>query len=294
MPSRAKNSDLLSKNPASSSNAPRRQKVTFTSCVIVHTVSAPKKLEQREGQTNQVPEIDFTGEGYAHAIKSGKYSTLRLTTNPLYKTLRPGDKVEAVCKVNEGDDNPTRVPLIILATEKSPLGEQDRLVLSTNGFLTHKGAVERLSEIYGKKVSLDDETINIVYLPKDVFDSLPPKQQTLCLILPADMLVRDKRTREIFLPSIFYTFAYEGMTPRFWLDYCLISGILGLAERNRLVSLVMDDHYIGPEKAAALFSNPESMWNILDAKEYAIYDRLVLFQPVKQDGLSTRKRLIKA
>jgi hypothetical protein len=247
-------------------------------------MSRQKKVEARE-RSSAPKEIVFLGEGYASAIKSGKYSTLRLTENPVYETLQPGDEVDAVCKLNPDDDNPERIRLVILATEKAPLIEQDRLVLGTNGFLTHKGAAERLSEIYGREVSLDDETINIAYLPKDVFDTLPSKQQTLCLILPADMLVRDKRTRAIFLPSIFYTFAYEGMTPHFWLDYLLISGTLGLAERNRLVGLIMNDPYIGQERATALFSNPDSMWDILDARGYAIYDRLVLLKPVKRNGL---------
>lgn len=243
-----------------------------------------KATSPERRRSRRAKEIVFQGEGYDRAIRRGKCSTIRLNSG-FYESLCPGDEVMAVCRIDQDDENPTRIPLVILAKEKAPLLEQDRAVLATNGFMSHKQAADRLTEIYGKKVSLEDETINLVYLPRDVFEALPSKQQILCLILSADQLVRDRRTREIFLPSIFFTAAYEGMNLLSWLDFCVFTGIAGIHERDRLVRLIQTDPYIGEKEANQMFSEPDRMWDVLDAKAYAVYDRLVLLRPVKRNGV---------
>lgn len=248
---------------------------------------ARKHPEKREG--TDLKEIVFLGEGYAHAIETGKYSTLRLNSK-FYESFRPGDEVVAVCKIDENDENPTRIPLIILDVEKGPLALQDRVVLATNGFLSWQQAADRLSEIYGREIEPGEETANILYLPKEVFEELSHKQQTLCLIHSATRIVRDKRTREIFLPSIFYTHAYQGFTLMSWMGFCELNGIVSIKEMNQLCQLVYKDQYIGALNASHMFSEPEKMWDILDAEEFVIYDRMVLLRPVKQDGESSRRR----
>lgn len=242
------------------------------------TRAHPEKRRRTESK-----EIIFQGEGYASAIKKGKYSTLRLDSAH-YSSLLPGDEVEAVCKVDQDDENPVRIPLVILDVERGPLAEQDRVILATNGFLSWQQAASRLSEIYGREIDGNDETANILYLPKDVSDALPHKQQMVCLIHSATRLVRDRRTREIFLPSIFYTHAYQDFCLNSWLGFCELNGIITTAEMNRLYRLVEHDQYIGLVKAIRMFSDPQAMWDVLDAKGYAIYDRLVLLKLVKNDG----------
>lgn len=253
-------------------------------------MAKPKHKEREDGSAKPT-EIVFLGEGYASAIRSGKYSTLRLA-NPRYESLCPGDELDAVCKSDPEDKSPERIPLVILSSQTLPLQEHDRVVLATNGFLAWEQAAARLSEIYGREIGPEEKVTNLVYLPQDVFDALPAKVSTLLLILSASQAVRDPRTREVFLPSIFFTHAYQGFGLLSWLGFAELNGIITPADVSRLSQLINADPNIEPSNRRRIFTDPEKMWDILDAQGYAIYERLVLLKPVKKNGL-VRPNLVK-
>lgn len=181
----------------------------------------------KEALNSSPRELEFWGGGKAESIKRGFAITSLRNLQDSYD-FRRGERILAYCR-----DDKEKVPVIIVSNDFLPLSSHEIPVLALDGVFDHLDAAKMLRQYPSyEKTDVDTPLRAIVFLDADKFDSLPTELQEHLINSKNSIisLIRDKKLRELFFPTICYWIAETGGTLSDYSSYLFVKGLISEEE----------------------------------------------------------------
>lgn len=211
-------------------------------------------------------EISFYGEGKSDDIYLGFGITTIRNPRPSYDFAR-GEVVSANCV----DDN-DKVQVVVIDEQTKPLRDQDIPVLALDGFFSPEHAAEVMHVYPGYENLTEDSPISaIIFVYDEVFKQLPKTDQKELIEKPFSEIIRDKKFRFLFFPTMLNHLVHMGGSFDDWIDF--------LSEANGLITKEEADKMrelkIHGRSVADLLRNHHEMF-----EKIALEPSSSLFEPI--------------